>query len=304
MNIKQLNQTYAFENESGFLRVIESAGGIPVVEVKNAQASAKISLQGAHLLSWVPQGEDEVIWLSKDARFEPGKSVRGGIPVCWPWFGASEVDTAYPAHGFARTVFWQLSQVKAISADETQIIFRLDTDKITDNKNTQKMWPYSSLLEYIITLGKTLSLELITYNNSSSEIIISEALHTYFNVGDITQTSVKGLDKKTYLDKPDNFKRKIQNSSITVNSEVDRVYLNTTDDVVIENKNRKIKIKKQGSLSTIVWNPWKAVAEKMADLGEGGYLQMLCVESGNAAENSIAVKAGESHRLQVEYTVC
>ena len=303
MNLKQLNQKFAFENKESSLQVKEGKGGIPVIEIKNRQASAIISLQGVHLLSWIPQGKKEVMWLSADAQYARGKSIRGGIPVCWPWFGASEINAVYPAHGFARTVIWQLCKTKQLTVDETQVTFRLETQKISGDKNIQKMWPYNTILEYTVTIGKKLCLELTTYNNSAETINISEALHTYFNVDDVSESSVYGLEGKIYLDKPDKFKRKKQIGPITINEEVDRVYLHTVDDVVIENKNRKIIIKKRGSQSTIVWNPWKETAEKMADLGKEGYLKMLCVESANAVKNTVRINAGDSHTLQVEYTV-
>ena len=128
-------------------------------------------------------------------------------------------------------------------------------------------------------------------------------MHTYFNINDVRNTSVTGLEGKEYLDKTENFKRKTQSDPITINAEVDRVYLNTSDDVVINDLKRKLIIKKQGSHSTVVWNPWKEVADKMADLGHDGYLKMLCVESANAAEDTINIAAGESANLRVIYKI-
>ena len=163
------------------------------------------------------------------------------------------------------------------------------------------MWPQNTVVEYRITISEKLSLELITFNNSKEDITIGQALHTYFNIEDIENTTVYGLEGKTYLDKPDNFKAKVQKGSIKINNEVDRVYLDTNDDITIDNKKRKIIIKKQGSRSTIVWNPWEEVANKMGDLGENGYKQMLCVESANAATDVVTIKPDSSYTLKVIY---
>jgi len=300
-SIDDLNQQFAFESPQASFLLRVGDGGIPVLEVKNQLAEARISLQGAHLLSWVPRDESEVIWLSEDATFSEDKSVRGGIPICWPWFGAHQNNEAFPAHGFARTVMWELTGAKQLVTGETQIKFTLNTEQLSEQ--LQKMWPNATSAQYTVTVGENLRLELKTTNNSAEDIIIGEALHTYFNVGDISKTQVEGLDGKEYLDKPDNFKRKKQTGLIEINEEVDRVYLQTPDDIFINNQQRKIKINKQGSYSTVVWNPWEAVAEKMGDLGEGGYLQMLCVESANAAEDVIHIKAGQSHTLNVTYSL-
>lgn len=297
--IEDLNKNFSFQDKNNHLIFKNGQGDIPVIEMKNDQASATISLQGAHLLSWKLHNEDDVIWLSKDATFAKGKSIRGGIPICWPWFGAHESNNSFPAHGFARTVLWQVIDTQKTSSDETQITFRLSTNQL--DKDIQKMCPQETVAEYRLSISKTLNLELTTFNNSNEAITLGQALHTYFNIEDISNTTVYGLEDKTYLDKPDNFNSKTQNGPITINNEVDRVYLDTADDVTIDNKKRKIIIKKQGSNSTIVWNPWKDVADKMGDLGEDGYQQMLCVESANAADDTININAGDSYSLLVTY---
>jgi len=300
-SIDDLNQQFAFDSPQGSLKLVVGKGGIPVIEIKNPLAEALISLQGAHLLSWIPAGNSDVIWLSEDAKFSVGKSVRGGIPICWPWFGAHQTNEDYPAHGFARTVMWELARAELLATGETQLKFVLHTERL--GEQLQTMWPTETTAEYTITLGENLRLEFKTTNNSKEDIVIGEALHTYFNVSDVRTTQVEGLDGKEYLDKPDNFKRKKQNGLVEINEEVDRVYLQTADDVVINNPQRKIKISKQGSHSTIVWNPWETVANKMGDLGKDGYLHMLCVESANAAENVVLIKAGQSHSLDVTYSL-
>ena len=298
-SIEQLNKDFSFQNESHKLVFKVGKGDLPVIEIQNQQASATISLQGAQVLSWVPVGEDEVIWVSDDAKFAPGKSVRGGIPICWPWFGPHADNAAYPAHGFARTVLWQVTDTQQLSAGETQVTFKLDTQQL--DKSNQQMWPQATVAEFCLTIAKTLTIELTTFNNSEQDMTIGQALHTYFKVDNVANTTVTGLEDKDYLDKTDSFKRKTQTGPVTISTEVDRVYLQTPDDVIINDKKRKIIIKKQGSQSTVVWNPWIEVAEKMGDLGQEGYLKMLCVESANAAEDTVNIKAGESYQLRVTY---
>lgn len=303
--IDKLNNEFSFNEGENFLRFINTKEDIPHVEINNAFASAKISLQGAHIISWKPHNEDDVVWLSEDAVFAREKSIRGGIPICWPWFGAADnnhdSNITLPSHGFARTVFWQVIDTAALESGETQITFKLDT--ATLSINTEELWPTPTSVIYRVVVGKTLSLKLTTTNNSHETFSLGQALHTYFCVSDIRETSVYGLDGKAYLDKPDGFKRKQQIDKLVFEGEVDRIYLDTTDDVSIDDKKRKLVIKKQGSKSTVVWNPWQEVADKMGDLGKDGYLKMLCVESANAAEDTVMIEPGDSHTLQVSYEI-
>lgn len=299
IDIDQLNQSFAIKNNNQSLNFKMGKGDIPVVEINNEFSTSLISLQGAHVLSWKPVGEDDVIWLSSDAKFAVGKSVRGGIPICWPWFGAHESNTAFPAHGYARTVNWQVKETEALASGETQITFQLDTQQL--EKPLVEMWPQATVAEYCLTIGKALTMELTTWNNSETAMTIGQALHTYFNINDVRETCITGLEDKTYLDKTDGFKRKIQTGAVVISDEVDRVYLDTADDVVIDDSKRKIIISKKGSHSTVVWNPWKTVADKMGDLGEDGYLKMVCVESANAADDTVSIAAGAHYSLRVIY---
>jgi glucose-6-phosphate 1-epimerase len=304
MDIEQLNQKYALHTSDNILSIITGEGSIPIVEINNHHASALISLQGAHLLSWIPKGEEEVIWLSEDASFMPGKSIRGGIPVCWPWFGqyggTHEKDVDYPAHGFARTTNWQILSTEALDDGCTRISFTM-----LPQLATQAMWPAKTTVQLQFTIGKKLEMELITHNNGSKPITISQALHTYFKVGDVSNVSLHGLDDTDYLDKLDGLTHKRQHGPLSFSQEVDRIYLDTASDCVIEDKtlNRNIIIVKCGSHSTVVWNPWHETARKMGDLGVEGYKKMLCVESSNAAKDIVTIEPGKVHQLWVQYKV-
>jgi glucose-6-phosphate 1-epimerase len=291
-----LNKKFGVAGQATFR---EAAGGLIMLDIKNNAASATIVLQGAHMTDWTPKGAKPVIWLSPDAKFAPGKSIRGGVPVCWPWFGPHESVKEYPAHGYARTVPWDVQSL-IVTADVTRVVLRLRQDD-----KTRGMWPHECELDMEYVIGKTLDINLLTRNTGSKEFVIGQALHTYFNVGDVTKVHIKGLDACPYLDKVDGMKSKKQSGDVTIGSEVDRIYLESKADCLIDDAalNRRIRIAKRNSASTIVWNPWVEKAQQMGDLGKDGHLHMLCVESANASSDVVKVAAGGSCCLQVTYSV-
>jgi len=295
-SITELNHRFGTDSA---VRFKEFASGFPVLELHNAHASATIALQGAQVMTWAPKGHQPVIWLSRAAKFVPGKSIRGGVPVCWPWFGAHATEPSFPAHGFARTVPWELLEAQT-RGGETRLRFR-----INPTSAPPAQWPQGADATLDLTVGSTLALALATRNTGTQSLTLTEALHTYFEVGDVRRVAVHGLDGLGYLDKVENMARKRQAGAVTVGGEVDRIYLDSTADCIIEDPvlNRRIRIAKSGSRSTVVWNPWIEKAAKMGDLGEDGYLKMICVESGNAAENAVQVAPGAEHRLEVKYSV-
>ena len=301
VNLEKLNQQFALKtDDSNNLNFTTGKGDIPLVEIYNQHGSALISMQGAHLLSWIPNDEEDVIWLSEDARFAAGKSVRGGIPICWPWFGAHRSNGNYPAHGFARTTDWQVINTEALDDGGTRITFTT-----RPQPETEAMWPPQTSVQYQLTIGKKLEMELITHNNGSGPIIISQALHTYFKVGDVSKVLLHGLDDTYYLDKLEGFRLKVQHGPVIIEQETDRIYIDTVRECMIEDKTlkRNIIIIKCGSQSTVVWNPWQETADKMGDLGKDGYKKMLCVESSNAADDIVTIESGKAHHLWVQYEV-
>jgi len=279
-----------------------SAEGGVVIEVDNDFGSAAISLSGGHLLRWQPKDQAEpVIWLSEQAKVQPGKSIRGGVPVCWPWFGAHGSQADFPAHGYARTAEWQVVETAALANGETEIELALQ-----ESECTESFWPYATPPTLRITVGERLKMRLTTRNDSADEVVITEALHTYFQIGDIASIEVTGLEGCDYLDKVEAFARKSQQGGITFSSETDRVYVDTAAECVINDNQlkRAIHIAKSGSQSTVVWSPWSDKAAAMGDLGDNeGWRKMVCVESANAAHNTVTIAPGESHSLAVEYWV-
>ncbi len=296
MNIPSLNQQFGIADTLTFQ---EAQNGLIVADIDTPLAVARICLQGAHLLSWHPRSAaDPVVWLSEDAQLSPWKSPHSGAPICWPWFGAHADNPAYPAHGFARNLPWEVTH----TALDTNGVARLAL-RLLPNSATRSQWPYAASLELEALIGDTLQLALKTTNTSPEPITISEAFHTYFQVGDIAQTRVSGLEGVTYADKVVDFARSTQQGAITFEGEVDRVYVNTTETCVIHDPvlQRQIHIAKSGSHSTVVWTPGKEKGDRLGDLGVEGWRHMVCVESANTMENSVLIAPGETHTLTVSY---
>jgi glucose-6-phosphate 1-epimerase len=282
------------------IQLEQTESGLSLLHIANPWGTARILTQGAQLLDWIPTCSQPVVWLSPFARFTPGKSARGGIPICWPWFGPHDSNPAMSAHGPVRAVEWTLADATTLPDGSHRLDFRLPSGNIDP-----QAWSHHTSLRLIITLGTDLKLELGTHNHSNETLVLGEALHTYFYVSDVRHSRVLGLEDEEYLDKVDNGHRKRQAGPIVVTGETDRVYLNTTQDCVIEDAGikRRIRISKEGSHSTIIWNPWIEKAARLGDMGDNGYLEMLCVESGNAAENRAHLAPGEEHWLKVRYSV-
>ena len=294
---QSLNAQFGIKGQLGFR---EDVSGLILADISNPQATATLCLQGAHLMAWQPKSQVEpVIWLSRDAKLAEGKSIRGGVPVCWPWFGAHASKPGFPAHGYARTVPWQVVDSASAPDGATHLTLRL-----IENGKTHAYWPHEASLDLTVIVGDTLRMELTTENTGSSGFAVSEALHAYFRIGDIGAARVLGLAGCEYWDKVGGSTLKKQDGIIRFVGETDRVYINTAAECIIEDDNlkRRIRVAKSGSISTVVWTPWTAKAERMGDLGQPeGWREMLCVESANAPENEVHVAPGTKHTLMVEY---
>lgn len=293
--IQSLTQQFGIAGRLGF----EMVGELVAARVTTPFASATIALQGAHVMTWQPAGQQPVIWVSKLAKYAPGKSIRGGVPVCWPWFGPHAGNPQFPGHGFARTVPWALVATKALPDGRVRLEFEL-----IQSEATRAQWPHESVVRNIVTVGEELEVELVTTNTGKMPFELGQALHTYFVVGDIRQATVAGLEGCEYLDKVSGG-RKRQQGQVTFTQETDRIYLGTHGccgilDPVLD---RTILITSTGSRSTVVWNPWTEKAAKMGDFGDEGPWRMVCVETANAADDVITLKAGETHRLAAQYRV-
>jgi D-hexose-6-phosphate mutarotase len=298
IKVDELNRYFGINDT---LRFREDPSGLIVAEIKNGNGEASLCLQGAHLMRYRPADQAvPIVWLSEQAKIAPGKSIRGGAPVCWPWFGPHESEPSFPGHGYARTVPWRVIESGTEPNGATRITLRMIESTAF---NTQ--WPHPSILELTAIVGDSLRVELVTENTGSSDFTIGEALHTYLQIGDIGEVTVAGLEDADYWDKVGDLTRRTQSGPISFYGETDRVYVNTESECIVQDARlkRNIRIIKSGGRSTVVWTPWSEKAEKMGDLGSNnGWRRMVCVESGNALDNRVIVPAGTKHKLIVEYS--
>lgn len=299
--LNDLNDRYAIPFKLRFKALGDDLNALIAADISNAHATASISLQGGQLLSWQPSAAAKpVIWLSTAAKFSSQTSIRGGIPVCWPWFSAHSSEASFPMHGFARTQPWKVKGTRSLENGSTELSLTLPISAAM-----QAMWPHQAQLELLINVGDTLKIALITRNLGESDFAITEALHTYFSVSDVAQVQVEGLDGIHFHDKAADWTEGDQVGAISFAAEVDRVYVNSPQRCTIVDPawQRRIHIAKLGSQSTVVWNPWSERAAQMGDLGKDGWQRFVCVESANALENAVTVAAGKAHTLAVEYRI-
>ena len=295
-NAGQLNERLGIQDELVF-RIADH--GALIADVSNPLGGGSVALQGAQVLSWAPTGQAPVVWLSDDAKFKAGKSLRGGAPVCWPWFGAHPDDSSKPAHGFARNLEWEPVETARVSGG-TRILMRL-----VPGEAQWAMWPYAAELTLGIIMGKSLRLELTTNNVSKKQVELTQAIHTYFHVDEIDSVQVLGLEGHDYIDTVGTHAMRRQEGPISIGCEVDRIYLDCPGDAVIVDQSlrRRIRTSKKGSRSYVVWNPWSDKSAALGDMGLNGYRKMICVETTNAAANQVAVPPGGTFSLMTEYAV-
>ncbi|MEL6494530.1 MAG: D-hexose-6-phosphate mutarotase [Cyanobacteria bacterium J06623_7] len=298
MELKQLNRDYGIV---GKVKFVEGQGGLPLIEVSNELAAAKISLYGGQILSFRPRElAEDVMFLSSQAYFQEGKAIKGGSPICWPWFGPDPENRGRASHGLARNRMWQMREVISTQSGATQV-----TMGLVDTDETRTIWDYSFDFAIAITVGRELTLDLITKNTGAESFEITQALHTYFRIGDINQVSVLGLADRSYLDKVDEGQQKTQSGDVVFTGECDRIYLDVPSQLTITDRaeNRRIKITATNSKTAIVWNPGAEIAANMADLGADDYLNFVCVETANAANEVIKVAAGQQYQLSANYAI-
>jgi Uncharacterized enzymes related to aldose 1-epimerase len=282
------------ERIPGKVVFMDGRGELPMLEVSTPWSTAEIYLQGAHVTHFKRRDDSPLLFLSQCSRFAENQPIRGGIPVIFPWFGARE---GMAQHGFARHKAWELKECAPEPDGSVSVKFSLP-----DYPEASSFPPFA--IDYLVTVNESLTLQLTVKNMSPDEVFAFEnCLHTYFEVGDISAVSVTGLKGTSYLDKVVNFAQKTEEQdAIGFTSEVDRIYLNTNSAVEIRDNSlkRKIRVEKQGSVSTVVWNPWILKAQQMPDFGNDEYLKMVCVESGNVGSNIIRLPPGESSKLTVK----
>mgnify|MGYP001262149484 CR=1 FL=1 len=279
MNEKQANNLEI----PGVVTLGKGRGDLPKVDVQTRWSRAEIYLQGAHVTQFQRTEDAPVLFMSSLSPFAPGKAIRGGVPICYPWFGPREGDVA---HGFARIVDWHWIQTR-VTEDGAELKF------VLPEIAAKASWPKFAT-EYIVTIGDALSLELRTTNLSETNLELEDCLHTYLAVREVKEITVRGLESTEYLDKTDGGKCKREGESpIRVQKETNRVYFDTTQTIEVTDpgNGRVLRVEKSGSRSTVLWNPW--TTQKLPDMPGEEHSGMICVESGNVGPNKRTVKPGE-----------
>lgn len=297
MDLKQFNSSYGIPGQLDFIR---GKGGMPVASVTNRSAKALISLYAGQILSFRPNNEPEdLLFLSQTAEYTQGKAIRGGIPLCWPWFGPDPEYTKRPNHGFARTHNWTVLDSQS-GRYETQL-----TLGFSNSNDSTMFWPDDFALKLAIDIGSTLTLELETSNLSKRPFVITQAFHPYFRIGYIERVQVLGLEGCTYLDRLTEDNEIKQSGPLTFSEEVDRIYTDVEHAVIIDDAvlKRRIRIAQTGTRSTVVWNPWINKSATMSDLGVGDYKHFLCVEPGNFAPDSVDILPGCRHKMSARFSI-
>lgn len=280
-------------------------GELACWRVRRNDAELLVTQQGAQLLSYQRDDQPPLIWLSEEAAYSRGQSIRGGAPVCWPWFGdlrrnpsavqAHVQGDAAPAHGLVRAVDWQL--LGAEESDEAVTLrFLFDT-----TKTPLASWPHTASLHLDIRLGDDLQLTLHTHNAGSEPLAISQALHSYFAVSDIHQAQVEGLHGCRYIDTLDNWHEHRQKGALDFSGETDRIYLDTPSrlSIVDPGWNRRIHLDASGSRSAVLWNPWIEKSERLSQFASDAWQRMLCIETANVLDDALLVAPGERTTLHL-----
>jgi glucose-6-phosphate 1-epimerase len=284
----------------GVAQVIEGKGGLAKLRITSKAANAEIYLHGAQVTSWQPVGLEEVIFLSERSHWEDGRAIRGGIPICFPWFRGKADDPKAPAHGVVRTRQWRLDSITVREKDAVAAEFSIESDEFT-----RRWWPHDFRLTHRITVGDTLRMELIATNDGSASMRFEEALHTYFRVGQAERARVRGLDQIAYLDNMEGNREKVQSGEVVLVGQTDNAYLNARGaaELVDPVLGRVIKTEKENSATTIVWNPWEKGAAGLADLGDDEWTQMMCVEASNILGAAVWLGPGETHTMGATLSV-
>jgi glucose-6-phosphate 1-epimerase len=290
--IEFLNRRFAIP---GIVQVSTGNGGLAKLCVTAASSSSEIYLHGAQVTSWQPTGGEEAIFLSEHSQWQDGRAIRGGIPVCFPWFRAKADEPKAPSHGFVRTRQWQLDSVTAEQDGSVVVICATESDD-----STRCWWPHEFRLVHRVTIGTDLRLELTAINTGSTPFRFEEALHTYFRVRNAEHVRVHGLDQVTYLDNADGNREKVQSGDIVFAAATDNAYIDTKGAVELIDPilHRTIRTEKENSGTTVVWNPWQQGAAALSDLGDDEWQRMTCVEACNILGSAVLLAPGQSHTMR------
>ncbi len=287
---EQLNDRFGVEG----LRFGIGKGGLLKADIDTDACTGEIYLHGAHVTQFQPIGHQPVLWVSEKSLFTPGKAIRGGVPICFPWFGGLASDPTAPGHGWARLRQWDIDSVQVNPTAGVSVTMTTEIDA------------FRLLYEVTFGLALTMSLTVTLSDNSVVSASFEEALHTYLSVGNIGLVSISGLESAKYIDKVDKGSTKLAGeATIRFDGECDRVYLDTgtTCRLIDPEKNRMIEVAKSGSRNTVVWNPWIEKSSRMSDFGDDEWPKMVCIETANVGATAIELMPGQSHAMSTVISV-
>lgn len=257
--------------------------------------------QGAHLAEW-HVGDSAVIWVSQQTEYAEGRAIRGGVPICWPWFGPGRSGDLRPGHGFARVAPWQLVRDRSVEGQRADLLWELTHRDVVGLPGVEHFpHAFTARLQVVVAESATISL---TVRNDDSEVFDYEAaLHTYLHVGDIRRARISGLDGVTYWDKVQ-LSKATQLGDLTFTGETDRVH-DSAGSVTVHDPAlaRTLTIDKTGSPTTVVWNPWVQKAAEIADFGDDEWTEMVCVEAAATGSGAVLLRPGAEHTLSTTVTV-
>jgi len=284
----------------------QQIGELACWRIRHQGAQLLIAEQGAQLLSYQRDDNPPLIWLSDQAEYRRGQGLRGGVPVCWPWFGAlernpDEIQAQYqgtqaaPFHGLVRTLDWRLEDVRE-EGESVSIEFVFDS-----RAQPLPGWPESVELRLLIRLDQRLHLRLTSHNHGDHPLFLSQALHSYFAVSDIRQVQVEGLHGCRYIETLEDWQERRQQGAVTFSGETDRIYLGTPSQLSFRDPQwrRRVHVLSSGSQSAVVWNPWIEKSRYLAQFAEDAWTGMLCIETANLLEDRIELPPQATHTLEL-----
>jgi glucose-6-phosphate 1-epimerase len=273
--------------------VLSTLNELPVLRIDNQYATAAIAIQGAHLIEYTPTNQGNVLFVSQEESFEKGKAIRGGVPICWPWFGPHTQEASAPAHGLVRTSDWDY-EVITDTAERTDLRFTYQTT------GDQPGFKYKATCELLISIGDTLVMSLTTINNDDKPFELSQALHTYFSCANIDHVRIQGLDGARFLNRLENKAYELKGEFV-FDQEVDGVVLDKGETVKLTSLGKEaVTMTRKGSNSLVLWNPWIEKSKTLSNFNDLEYTSMFCVETTNASEDSRLVKPGKTHVMLME----
>ena len=286
------------------VELVDGPAGLSLLRLSTPVARGELYLQGAHISAWAPAGEAEVIWMSKASMFAPAQPLRGGVPICFPWFGPGRDSSMSPVHGYARLAEWSLASAEDVDGAVTLVLRLTDAD-VAGLPGAVK-WQHPFELTYRVSFGVELAVAFTVRNTGTEEFVFEEALHTYIGVQDIHRVRIEGLDGSQYFDRAPGAatERVTQVGPVTFTGETDRLYYSASPASVIDIAGgRRITVASDGSANTVVWNPWIAKAAAMPDYGDEEWREMVCLEAANALVNAVTLNPGAEHTMSAQYAV-